>query len=222
MSANDIDVLARTLFGESTPNSPAEATAIASVVVNRTKHRQWPKTIAGVCQQPWQFSCWNQSDPNRERILAANGVTSKWFAKCKEIAAAADAGKIADATRGATHYYAKTMKRAPKWAKGKTPCHTTDGHLFFNDIDTPAPTTAKEALDQVNPLSRSKTIQGQTVVGGGVALGGLVEALQQVQSGVEPLVPYLDTLKFVFLGAALIGVGLTVWARVRDRADGLK
>ncbi len=42
------------------------------------------------------------------------------------------------------------------------------------------------------------------------------EALAETQAAVEPLVPYLDTLRWVFIGVALIGIGVAVYARWDD------
>jgi len=40
-----IDILARTLYGESVPNNIEDAQAIAAVVMNRVKLQNWPNTV---------------------------------------------------------------------------------------------------------------------------------------------------------------------------------
>jgi zinc D-Ala-D-Ala carboxypeptidase len=51
-----------------------------------------------------------------------------------------------------------------------------------------------------------------------------VEVVQQAvvdaQSAIQPLVPYLDTLRWLFIVAALIGVGVTIYARWDDWRKG--
>jgi len=215
----DVDTLARTLYGEAKAGDVEDATAIAATIMNRVAYPNWPNDVSAVCLQPYQFSCWNVSDPNRLRIMNAN-VKEPWFRQCHEIAVKTIARQIPDQTDRATHYYAKTMKKAPKWAKGKAPCHQTAGHLFFNDIDTKPPKTAREALDQSRPLSSTRTVKGAQAATAGIGGGAVVEALQQASQGIEPLVPYLDTLKWVFIALALAGVGVTVYARWRDREKG--
>jgi hypothetical protein len=65
--------------------------------------------------------------------------------------------------------------------------------------------------------------------GGGAAgfatLGAAgVEVAQQVlaetQSAVLPLVPYLDTLRWVFTAVALGGIAVTIYARLDDWRSG--
>ncbi len=218
----DLDTLARTLYGEAKANDAADALAIACVIRNRVVHTQWPDTYEGVCQQPWQFSCWNANDPNRARILAAV-PGDKWFDGCVEIARKVIQNKPSDPTGRATHYYAKAMKRGPTWAKGKTPCYDTAGHFFFNDIDTPAPTTAKEALDQARPLAQTRTVSGarNALIGGGV-----LAAAAQAADTVSPLMGVVTTLAqyapWVLAAALVAGIGYMVWARIDDRNKGLR
>lgn len=42
------------------------------------------------------------------------------------------------------------------------------------------------------------------------------EALAETQSAIQPLIPYLDTLRWVFIAAALAGIALAVYARWDD------
>ena len=164
---DDVDVLARTLYGEAEAWDREDAEAIAAVVMNRVRWRNWPSTVAAVCLQLMQFSCWNAGDPNRPRILAVNAGEA-WFEECRAIAQRAVNGDLADITGGATHYIADYI-RPPNWAKGHKPCFVSGAgkykHLFFNDIDTPPPSTAKDALDQARPLSATRTVKGAVAAG---------------------------------------------------------
>lgn len=137
-TVHDLDIFARTLYGESEPNNVLDAEAIAWVVLNRVDLPNWPDTVAEVCQQPWQFSTWNVGDPNRERILKARG---DWFNRCREIAVYAANGCFPDPTSRSTHYYA-TWVNEPRWAKGKTPvyevAHRGEGRTDFITTSTPS------------------------------------------------------------------------------------
>ena len=42
------------------------------------------------------------------------------------------------------------------------------------------------------------------------------DTLSDAQSAIQPLIPYLDTLRWAFIALALAGIGLTVWARLDD------
>lgn len=220
----DQSILARTLYGEAEANNEADAVAIANVVLNRARHgKQWPSGVAAVCLQPWQFSCWNVNDPNRERILNASG---EWFERCKQIAAEVMKSNI-DPTNGATHYYA-TYIAAPKWAKGHRPCYTVthktgDLHLFFNDIDTPAPVTARESLEQVKPLTTSATVKSAQV---GVVTTGAVTAAAEAIRQFEPALPLAQMLaQYAPWGLVTLLLGVIAymsWRRIDDRAQGLR
>lgn len=114
--AEHIDTLARTLYGEAKPHDIQDATAIACVVMNRVALPNWPDDVESVCIQPYQFSCWNTSDPNRARIFKANGA---WFDKCVQIAMKAVDHQLVDPTNASTHYHTPAVK--PAWSRGKKP-----------------------------------------------------------------------------------------------------
>jgi zinc D-Ala-D-Ala carboxypeptidase len=69
-------------------------------------------------------------------------------------------------------------------------------------------------------LSESRTLKGGGAAG--VATGGAagVEVAQQVitetQGAVLPLVPYLETLRWVFIAVALGGIAVAIYARLDD------
>tara|TARA_R110001583_G_scaffold189552_3_gene352751 strand:+ start:10047 stop:10700 length:654 start_codon:yes stop_codon:yes gene_type:complete len=213
MVMDDHDVLARTLYGEAKANDVDDAKAIACVVMNRVGYKNWPNTAAKVCQQAWQFSCWNTNDPNRDRILNADGP---WFDACKAIAKDALAGGFYDPTRKSTHYHTRGVK--PFWSKGHKPVYETAGHLYFNDIDTPAPETATEALNQMHPIGKSRTIQGATVAGVMAALGPVAG---DVGKSLEQYAYLSEYIKWACAALAIIAAGYTAWARLSDRAKGV-
>ena len=132
------DILARTLFGEARGEPVRGQEAVAAVVLNRVRrarHRGgwwWGGTVAEVCLKPFQFSCWNATDPNRPKILAATAADPV-FAACLRIARRALAGALADPTGGATHYHA--AGRTPLWAVGREPSAVIGGHIFYNDVE---------------------------------------------------------------------------------------
>lgn len=42
------------------------------------------------------------------------------------------------------------------------------------------------------------------------------DVLAETQSAILPLVPYLDTLRWIFVGVALAGIAVTIYARLDD------
>ncbi|MGH0002624.1 cell wall hydrolase [Pseudovibrio ascidiaceicola] len=112
-------VLARTLYGEARGESWQGKQAVANVVMNRVKSRRFPNTIERVCLQPWQFSCWNENDPNSKVIANLQPGHNSRFDQCIEIARSAEQGLLTDVTGGAEHYYASYIQQ-PYWV-GKSP-----------------------------------------------------------------------------------------------------
>jgi hypothetical protein len=222
----DIDTLARTLYGEAEAGNGLDARAIACVIMNRTKFALWPNEVRAVCMQPWQFSCWNQNDPNRARILNASG---EWFERCKDIAKdAIDGAMVHDQTKGSTHYYA-TYVKTPKWAKGKKPVYSVrhkahnSEHLFFNDIDTKPPVTAAEALDQSRPLGDTSTVTAaKLAVTGAAGIGGAAEYVNQAAPAMPLLLKIMDFAPWMMVGCLSLGIGFMVWSRIQDRRKGLR
>jgi len=128
-SSRDVDILARTLYGEARGESQAGQIAVAWVIKNRSKDRRWPSTIAGVCQQPWQFSCWNSNDPNRAKLIALTDANPT-FVALKGVASSVVDGWVGDPTGGANHYYATYIAK-PSWANTMTFTTQIGVHRFY-------------------------------------------------------------------------------------------
>jgi hypothetical protein len=76
------------------------------------------------------------------------------------------------------------------------------------------------------PLSQSRTVKSAqlttaSVVASGVT-DGVTKTLVEAQGQLEPLIPYADSLKWVFIALALAGILWGVWARIDDRNKGLR
>jgi hypothetical protein len=69
-------------------------------------------------------------------------------------------------------------------------------------------------------LAQSRTLRGTGAAGvatmGAAGVEVAQEILVEAQSAVLPLVPYLDTLRWVFIALALGGIAAAVWARLDD------
>lgn len=132
---SNIDVLARTLYGESRGEGTIGLTAVACVVMNRVaqpNHQHFGNgDITACCKAPYQFSCWNENDPNLPKLLAVTDA-DPIFAQCLTIAAKAIAGQLSDPTGGGTYYEVEGTDAA--WSKGHIPCAVIGQHIFYKDI----------------------------------------------------------------------------------------
>ena len=130
-----VDVLARTLWGEARGEGAQGMEAVANVILNREKIARakgkfwWGNNIIQICQKPYQFSCWNRSDPNFRKLQEVDG-SDLYFATAFRIANRAVLGVLDDITLGATHYHADYI--TPYWAKGKEPIAIIGSHKFYD------------------------------------------------------------------------------------------
>jgi len=85
---------------------------------------------------------------------------------------------------------------------------------------------APETLPAREVLAESRTLRGTGTAGvatlGAAGVEVAQEVLAEAQGAVLPLVPYLDTLRWVFIALALLGIAVAVWARVDDWRKGTR
>lgn len=135
----DLDTLTRTLFGEARGEPLVGQVGVVHVVLNRLRTPGWwsrqkgdgipDDTVAAVCRDPWQFSCWNPSDPNRAKLLALTPADSIYRILRNSVEAVVLRGLHPDPTGGATHYKRFDWKAA--WAAGRTPTVRLGVHEFY-------------------------------------------------------------------------------------------
>jgi N-acetylmuramoyl-L-alanine amidase len=137
----DQDILARTVYGEARGEGDMGKVAVAFVVCNRAEiaaryvaaaQRPHPLfgngTPASACLVPWQFSCWNASDPNCEKLRNLD-VLSEDAAPSLMAANAAISRTLEDPSLGATHYCVLGLD--PYWSRGHDPVAVIGHHKFF-------------------------------------------------------------------------------------------
>ena len=120
----DIDTLARTLYGEARSGGYPEMLAVAHVVMNRVARGTWGTYIHDVCRAPWQFSCWpvkghepapSSNDERNYQSMLNAGVDDEHFRTAVALAWAASSELLpADPTSGACHYIAQGLAD-PAW-----------------------------------------------------------------------------------------------------------
>ncbi len=135
----DVDVLARTIFGEARGELVRGQEAVAAVIINRVRRARdrngrywWGTTVETVCLRDWQFSCWNADDPNRRKIETVT-PENRTFQTCLRVARRAVSGTLKDPTDGATHYHARGVR--PPWSRRRAPCAEIGRHQFYNDVE---------------------------------------------------------------------------------------
>jgi N-acetylmuramoyl-L-alanine amidase len=134
-----VDILARTLWGEARGEPVRGKEAVAAVVMNRIARARsraggywWGNSVETVCLKPWQFSCWNDTDPNAAKLPRVT-VTDRQFRICLRIARRAVGGVLDDPTGGATHYHRRGI--LPPWSRRLTPSAEIGHHLFYADVE---------------------------------------------------------------------------------------
>jgi len=131
----EILTLARTLYGEARGEPREGIEAVANVILNRVMSNRYPNTIAKVCLQRLQFSCWNDDDPNRKIIAKLMPGDNPVFDMVLQIATRAVLGGLPALVIGVLHYHAKQVR--PSWVKnspGATLMATIGSHLFWSNI----------------------------------------------------------------------------------------
>lgn len=125
----DVDVVARTIWGEARGEGYDGMVAVANVIMNRVRRGGWwGNTPREVCQKPWQFSAWNPTDPNLIKLLNVDAGDPQ-FAQALEIAAQAVAWQLPDITNGATNY--KVRGWYASWASAMTLVAEIGRHEFY-------------------------------------------------------------------------------------------
>jgi N-acetylmuramoyl-L-alanine amidase len=129
----DLDVMARTIYGEARGESDQGKIAVGWVIVNRVAKQTWyGKDVFSVCRKPFQFSCWNDGDPNKQRIKSIQ-KGDPVFNQCIASAEKVLTGSASDPTGEATHYYATSIN-APSWTQGATFTVQIGAHKFYKNV----------------------------------------------------------------------------------------
>jgi hypothetical protein len=114
---DDKTLLARLIWAEARNCGEEERIAVAYTVVNRANdgNKSNGETVKGAALKPWQYSCFNKNDVNRNKLMNPEKYDSKSFYECLDVAGRVLSGEVADPTNGATHYFNPKVVK-PKWA----------------------------------------------------------------------------------------------------------
>lgn len=131
LTPGDLDIVARTVYGEARGESFEGKKAVVHVIINRTNHKASKRdhSLAATALRWRQFSAWNTSDPNRRR-MEATALSDETFRECMR--AVLTALDEIDPTKGSRHYHTNTI--SPGWARGHKPVAAIGSHVFYNDV----------------------------------------------------------------------------------------
>lgn len=127
-----IDYMARTAWGEARGEGSKGMQAVINVIMNRVKiGGWWGATPKEVCTKKSQFSVWNKSDPNYQKMLDVDD-SDKNFVVAKNLATLAYAGNLPDITNGATNYLALgSLSSVPSWTNKLKQVASVGNHTFY-------------------------------------------------------------------------------------------
>lgn len=139
----DLDIMALTVWAEARGESKEGQKAVAWVIRNRYENPGWwsrqrgdgiqDDTIAAVCLDPYQFSCWNPSDPNRFRLDSPKTRERPDYLAirdlCREVLESTSHDE--DPTEGSDHYCTTAIARYTRWARGRKPVVVIGNHQFY-------------------------------------------------------------------------------------------
>ena len=133
-TAEDCATLAKTVWGEARGEDWPGQIQIAHVVINRLKSGKWfgGGSITEVCRKPFQFSCWNEGDPNRAKMEHLT-LDDPFYQRAMCAALTVIQGLAPQIGEGATHYY-RDGAPIPDWAVGKPRAFAIGHHIFFSGI----------------------------------------------------------------------------------------
>ncbi len=114
--------IADAIYHEARGESFEGMLAVANVIVNRIKSKDFPNTACGVVYQRKQFS-WTLLPAKIATPVLDYGSSILYISKL------AVQSRLIDITRGATHYHATSV--SPYWTDSKVKVFSVGKHLFY-------------------------------------------------------------------------------------------
>lgn len=119
--------LASAIYYEAATEPDEGQRAVAQVVLNRVRHREWPATVCGVVYQgsdrpgcQFSFAC--------DGAMARGPMLGAWI-RARRLAERALAGEVYAPVGTATFYH--TVQVSPTWRHRLTPVAIVGAHIFY-------------------------------------------------------------------------------------------
>ncbi len=128
---NEIDIVARTAWGEARGEGYEGMQAVINVIYNRASSpiEWWGKSPVDIALYDSQFTAWNEGNPNRDAMLAVTKADPQ-FRDALALAKLAAFGQLEDISGGADHYFNPSIV-LPSWASKMTKVASIGGHDFY-------------------------------------------------------------------------------------------
>lgn len=163
----DVDLMARTIWGEARGQSDKEMEAVANVIVNRLIDGRWGDNLRSVIMFPYAFTC--HYDGNKRKLNAVT-IDDHRFVRALKISRDVLESRLnnghnhTDPSNGATHYHAHWVK--PRWANKKMVVAMFSGHVFYagtNDKKWERTGNDGKFIVPATPSKRLKTSSSEKV-----------------------------------------------------------
>jgi len=136
----NINLPARVAWGEARNQGKDGIQAVLNTMKNRSdmdlwndgKADWWGEGLADVATKPYQYSAYNENDPNRAQLEAVTDADPV-FALAVQLAAQNVRGELPDLTGGATHYHHIDLP-APGWTVGAEVTTVIGDHKFYKGV----------------------------------------------------------------------------------------
>lgn len=125
----NIEWSARVAWGEARGEPDGGMQAVLNVMVNRKKDPRFPKSLSGVAKQDYQFSAYNDDDPNREKLEAVDQDNAE-YTRALWLATLAQIGLLPDITGGATYFHSNDIAR-PAYLADAEVSAIIGNHIFY-------------------------------------------------------------------------------------------
>lgn len=131
---DDGNIIARTCWAEARSDGQEGMHAVLNSGQNRLSSGRtwWGSTLRGIFLYPYQYSCWNSSDPNRSQLLSVT-EEDPLFVIALQLADQAIAGTLFDIVQGSDSYFNPAGAAHPSWAKGD-PVVIIKHHWFYKTV----------------------------------------------------------------------------------------
>ena len=151
--------LAAAIYHEARSEPDVGQRAVAQVIMNRTRHPAYPKTVCDVVLQGSARSTGCQFTFTCDGSLARRPHPVAWQ-KALDIAADTLAGRNVSPVGDATHYHTTAIR--PYWAPSLTRVATLGSHIFYTGAGVPR--RARVHMGSVPPSERSGTSKVSIVI----------------------------------------------------------
>jgi len=125
-------LMAMCVWGEARGENWEGKLAVANVIQNRVKKDSYfGKNHKEVILKPYQFSCFNEKDPNRKKMLHPLKYSSlETWLECLVASELVLSEKVPDNTHGSCWYFSDKIKE-PYWAKRMIFVKQIGHHKFY-------------------------------------------------------------------------------------------